>query len=951
MKAILINLLLLFSGFIFAQNDTSSVSLYQKIISLDEEIRNDPSRQTSSFNPSDTTSLPIGIVKPIGNTLYIVCVDSAWFTPDGAFFNVYMAIQPQGATKPIAFAAKGIQFNPKGVSVAGGARLELVSQQVVNISPKVQMVFKNDGQNFIDFDCNGYNMTGLSLDFIFDSESFENAANPNLPVSASMQMTAADLNDITFQLQNITPFKLRAAKDFIFEMTNIVVDMSDVSTPSSVPAQFINTSTLAGGLPSWTGFYAQDITVKMPQKMSSGNSSVRKEIYAQDMIIDGSGLSGQFGVNNLLTDGDMSGAWGFTIDNISVDIAHNSLVAGNMSGEITIPQLDDTQLDYNANIFQTQGDELLAFNFTVAPTSAIELEAFKSDLTLSPCSQINIATVGTKFIPSAVLTGDWTVDFDKARFNGIAFQDVHLGITAPYISSGTFSLAPNTNSTNNEPREIFGFSASINNVGLTITPSGNLTFNVGVGMNFGGNTASFGVATNVRIITEMAAGSDGRDRFQYDKLAVDDISFYADCNAFELSGVVSVRNDDPVFGDLFYGSLSFRLKKVMENPLLVSAGFGTMPTYKYWFTEASLPTNIPVVTGLYITSIYGGVQNRVASNATNQQLLDRVGGVIPPSSNGNVIPFTPDETQGLVFRAGVGLQGEQEEAFNGEAMLQVAFNSNGGFQSIDFLGQAYMMVTRQERSNPNAKKVYGDIAVGYDHQNKVFSASLNASIIVPGMLTGGLNILLHIDTNDWYFWLNDPVNRANLSLINVFNVNAYFMVGTQIMAIPPPPSYVTNLVGAGTIGALDVNALGNGGGFATGMEFSVGFGGEFPKTGKWRGYVQLNVGGGFDVMLLNVQNAHCAGNTDPVGVNGYYAMGQVYAYLNGAFGVRKYKDNGGINDYNIGTLQVAALLQGKLPNPSFVYGAIGIQANVLGIINFSFNADVEFGTDCALVGI
>jgi hypothetical protein len=219
------------------------------------------------------------------------------------------------------------------------------------------------------------------------------------------------------------------------------------------------------------------------------------------------------------------------------------------------------------------------------------------------------------------------------------------------------------------------------------------------------------------------------------------------------------------------------------------------------------------------------------------------------------------------------------------------------------------------------------------------------------MLTGGLNIVLHIDSNDWYYWLNDPINRANLSLINVFNVNAYFMIGTQIMAIPPPPSYVTNLVGAGTIGALDANALGNGSGFATGMEFSVGFGGEFPKTGKWRGYVQLNVGGGFDVMLLNVQNAHCAGSTDPVGVNGFYAMGQVYAYLNGAFGVRKYKDNGTVNDYNIGSLQVAALLQGKLPKPSFVYGAIGIQANVFGVINFSFNADVEFGTDCALVGI
>lgn len=945
MKLTLITFLTFLSFVVVAQEDTTSSALYQKIISLDSVIRNDPSRQTSSFNVSDTSSLPIGITREIGNAIYIICIDSAWFTPDGAFFNVYMAMQPPNSDKPIAFAAKGIQFNPKGVSVANGARLQLISQQVINIGPKVKMVFKNDGQNFVEFDCNGYKLAGISVDFIFDSQSFENATDPSQPVKASMQMTATDINDITYQLNSITPFRLKPIKDFVFSMTNVIVDFSDVNTPTGVPQNYI--SNTPGGIGSWTGFYAQNISVKLPQKLSTGANPI--EIYASDMIIDDSGLSGEFGANNLFTtaQGSMDNAWGFSIENLAVNIAHNSLMGGTMSGEIKIPQLDDAVFDYNASMYESPGEDRLGFNFTIAPDSTITINAFKSELALDACSQFNIGTVGDQFVPSAVLSGSWTVDYEKARFEGVGFQNVHLGTTAPYLTSGVFSLITNQNTSN-----LFRFGVSLDQVGITQTSNGNLAFTVGVGMNMGDGTNSFSVNTLARVITDRTTGVDGYERFTFNNLAVDAIQVDLSTTAFELHGVIAVMNDDPVFGDLFYGSVSLGIDNVIEPPMLVSVGFGKMPTYKYWFTDASIPTNIPITPTMYISSVYGGVQNRVASNQTDQQLLNRVAG-LNTSPNANLIPFTPDPNQGLLFRAGVGIQNQVEKVFNGEAMLTIAFNPNGGFQSIDFLGQAYMMVTRQQRLNPNAKKVYGNIAVGYNHINKVFDATVNASIYFPSTLSGGLNIALHIDTNDWYFWLNNPVNRANLELVNMFYVNTYFMIGTQIMPIPPPPSYITNLVGGGSIGTIDPAIVNSGGGFATGVQFGVNFGGEFPQNTEWRGFVNVNVAGGFDMMLINSQNVQCSGSSDPVGVNGFYAMGQVYAYLSGAFGVRKYDpgENSPKKTYNLGSLQVGALLQGKLPKPSYVYGAIGINANVLGIINFSFDADVEFGTDCMLVGI
>ena len=489
MRQSLIIFLTLFSFQILGQSDTTTSNLYQKIISLDEAIRNDPSKQTTNFNPSDSASLPIGIVRQIGNTKYIICIDSAYFTPQGAFFNVYMALDPPNSDKKIAFAAKGIQFNPKGVSVANGARLELVSQQVVSINPKVQMVFKNDGQNFVEFDCNGYKMAGISVDFIFDSESFTNANNPSLPVKASMQMTVADINDITYQLQSIDPFRLNGAKDFVFSFHNVIVDFSDVSTPPGVPLNLISTQSLPGGIGSWTGFYAQNITVTLPPKLSSGSSPL--EIYASNMIIDDSGLSGEFGANNLFStsQGKMDNAWAFSIDNLAVTISHNSLSGGSMSGEVVVPQLDDQSFDYVASMHQQSGQDKLGYNFTVAPTSTINLSAFKSTLALSPCSQFNIGSVGDKFVPSAVLSGQWTVDFPKAKFKGIQFQNLNIGTTAPYLTSGTFSLLSNPDSTN-----MFRFSVSLNQVGITQTSSGDLAFMAGLSLSIGDTTNNFGTA-------------------------------------------------------------------------------------------------------------------------------------------------------------------------------------------------------------------------------------------------------------------------------------------------------------------------------------------------------------------------------------------------------------------------------------------------------------------------
>lgn len=941
LAALPLAILLLIGNSAFSQDTSGVNALYNKILNLDDKVRNNPNRQVSNFNPSDTASLPIGIVKEIGQTKYIICIDSAYFTPQGAFFNVYMALDFPNSPQKIAFAAKGIRFNPQGVIVSNGARLQLVSQQVVNLGPKTQMVFKNDGQNFIEWDCNGYKQAGLSVDFVFGSEMFENVTNPNAPVKASMAMIVADLNNITFQLSQMDKFRVKGAKDFTFELQNITIDRSETTTPQGVTLPFQTLQTYNGDINAWKGFYAQNATVTLPPKLSSDPNNPT-EIYATNLIIDDAGLSGSFGANNVFStaNGSMNDKWAFSLDNIQVDLVSNHVTGGSLSGTIEVAPLDDQPFAYTASVSEQANSDKLDYSFAVNPGSGgVSINAFNSTVVLYPSSQFIVQSQNDKFVPSAVLNGSWSLNNSKAQMQGFTFQSLAIQTQAPFFTSGLFTLTQDTS-------KLMLFPISVTSVGITQTLTNNLAFTVGLGLNLGGSNTNFSVNTTVRVISQQ--GVNNPRKLEYDRFEVDNIAFDLNTSAFHLQGVIAVKNDDPVFGDLFFGNIALSIEDVIDNPIMVSAGFGKMPTYKYWFTDASVPVNIPIG-NVSITSIYGGVQNRVQSTLTDQQQLDRVAANITPTPS-TTIPFTPNPNQGLVFRAGVGLSNQVESVFNGEVMLTVAFNPNGGFQSINMQGQAYMMVTRNQRDNTNAKKVFGQVAINYDHQQKILDASLNASIYAPSMLSGNVDITLHVDQNDWYFWLNRPMNRASVSVFNVFYANAYFMVGTQIDPIPAPPTYIVNAVGSGAITPVDLSAVGTGGGFATGIEIGVNFGGEFPKTTEWRGFVQVQVSGGFDLVMFNASNAHCSGSSDPVGVNGYYCQGQVYAYLNGSLGVRKYKSNGDLkNTYNLGSLQVAALLQGKFPKPTYVYGAVNIQANVLNVINLNFTADVALGNDCTLV--
>ena len=110
-------------------------------------------------------------------------------------------------------------------------------------------------------------------------------------------------------------------------------------------------------------------------------------------------------------------------------------------------------------------------------------------------------------------------------------------------------------------------------------------------------------------------------------------------------------------------------------------------------------------------------------------------------------------------------------------------------------------------------------------------------------------------------------------------------------------------------------------------------------------YFSVHLNFGFDVALLNTKGAKCGGY-NPIGKHNFYALGQIYAMIEGEIGLGL--DLGFWEGHvTLCKAGVGALLQGGGPNPSWAYGIVRLKAELLGgLIKFNTAVDFKFGDVC-----
>lgn len=932
------------------------------------------------LDPDSLVQLPLGIAKNVGSSQVIIAIDSASFYYNKATFNAYAAIDFPGSADKIAFRAQNVEFNPKGIIGGDLARLVLVSNHRIRINPNVTLVLKAYDGNYIMWNCNGFEKIHLkgyfefSRNIIMPDTTSSNGVGGGGVVTASFEIETNDLHNFIAQV-SISPFVLKNVRDVSFSVLEATVDMSEISNTQnmSFPAGY----NLNGTAVMWQGFYLKQLKIKLPKVLSQKNQG-RKEITVSDFLIDNSGVSGKFQVSNLLTlgQGDMSG-WGFSITLLGLNLVQNHINGGSIAGELEIPISDETQFGYSAIISENPSTKETDFKFTINPKNGIKANLFSAKVDLYNTSTITVIKVGQQFKPEANLNG--IITFNSSNFKGanLKFQNIHIITERPIFIGGTFAYTSanqtgtsgtiaNNGDTSSANNSAAGFKIGINTIAFQFSQFAPPSIYVNVGLQFiqeddgGGLGATCGILLKTKYKDSyLADGSVMQlDKLKFDKVQITDISIDVETQAFGLKGYVIFFDNDPSFGKGFMGGVKINIKSV--GVLVdINAAFGSKTTYKYFYVDGAvkLPNAIPMCYALGLWGFKGGLYYHMRPTITLPLKDGMVSLMQSPQAALAMqhLPYVPDSTASIGFKAGImfGLMGK-DDVFNGDIELEVQFNNTGGLDLVRLKGDVALMCSINDKmSKPsNQIPIHGTTDVYYDFVNEVFHMTNTVTFnIQGGVLSGGGQNVIHKEASKWYLYIGKPSARVNINVYNLVNVTSYFMVGTEVEPMPPPPSYVGVAYGDGR----NMESVSAGNGFVAGAALQVDidkqFGFDFFQVYYW-----LHGGAGFDIMLGKYKSPwHCNGRNGPPGFRGWFAQGQVWAYVNGGVGIRGdiEVNIAGLSvskefDYVLASINIAAILAGKAPNPIYVEGAVHADYNILEVVNGSFDFNFNAGTDCAL---
>lgn len=853
-------------------------------------------------------------------------------------------------------------------------------------------------------DTEGAYTCGDSKDNQFEKDG--TTVNTKCYVGSDFSIKAAGWNDVLVEV-TLPRFEVRGLKGYHFNIENAILDLSDtrnspnLSLPREYQQIFNETDQNL-----WRGVFAKNIEVSIPKGFTNTKTTDKRVKFgANNLVIDGYGVSGSFYSSGKVIDINDGAAnkWAFSIDTLGVTLAVNSLVGGAMGGEIKTPIIKQP-LKYAGYIAPKE------YGLSVTLTDNLTAPLLLAKLNLKKNSSVLVKVKdGNKVYPYANLTGNLTVtgkvgqkkaeetmpdnpqastsnsEKNKGKgfvFEGITFQELELQTEPgkPKIKAKHFGYKGESN--------LMNFPVTVKDLKF-VSPTDNIVglgFDLGLNLDKGGSFAS----TSLEVLGKLPQ-EEAIEKWEFYKIKVKGIEIDYEKSGFSLKGKLKVMDNDPTYGDGFKGDISATFKS-LSLTANARAMFGAKD-YRYWFVDIWTDNN-KNSSKLLIKSFVGGLSYHMTKVSGNSD------GFTPSDA-----VYEPDETVGLGLRAGVVVQAVNPNAFKGKAYLEMEFNTGsqgGGLRRIGFTGEGAVMgkdagksVAKKELSgiekkindfakeNPEIadqlkkhanflglskksipkREIASQGSVGVyvgierDFENGTFDGEfevyINAKAIRGSQddnLAGWAKI--HTGPEDWYMYIGSPEKNRRIGLLFdleaiELEVGGYFMTGTKLPTQIPPHPRVLQILGDDIMdGNRKSNQLEAARGFAFGLNFVYRKNFSFAIF-----YAFIEAGVGFDVMHAYYPNVKCKGRSGPVGNDGWYSMGQVYAYLYGEFGVEV--DLFFISGkFPIVEAGIAALLRGKFPNPTYIEGYVGMYYSILGgLVSGRFRLKVEFGDECEMIGM
>ncbi|MDP4240766.1 MAG: hypothetical protein Q8904_14990, partial [Bacteroidota bacterium] len=338
------------------------------------------------------------------------------------------------------------------------------------------------------------------------------------------------------------------------------------------------------------------------------------------------------------------------------------------------------------------------------------------------------------------------------------------------------------------------------------------------------------------------------------------------------------------------------------------------------------------------------------------------------------ILYKPDKTIGIGVKSEIKFGVVKPELIDADAKFEIAFKSSGGINDINFKGFAKCLVPSLNVALPaiklNARNFADGKSLAFDpgdsplsvkldmdmnFETEDFDASLEAFVRMDPIMQGvgpdgsAGRCVMHLGNSKWYIYLGTQTNPIGIKMLRMMESTSYFMAGYDIptgMVVNPKVASILR-INTSSCGADHDNArLENGKGVAFGscMAFSTG---KIQLTPFYGGF---DIGAGFDILLNNYGNgAYCEGHTGTLGINGWYAKGQAYAYLDGNIGI-EVKVFHRHRKFDILSIETAAQLEAEGPNPIYFEGQAGGRFRILGgMVKGNCKFKVSYGEQCKIL--
>lgn len=925
----------------------------------------------SALTGAAPVGLPIGLDNTIDGEREVIGIIGMVFKPSDARLNAVMSfdIPDMGPGVGIGLGARDICFTPGGFGGDGKVTLYLATDLGYRNPGSWGFVFKApssaDSGTYLQFDCHGFLELRLAADAEFPRDWLKPDPDDGSSLAkAHFRCTIRKSGD-WIASAGLDKCTITGADGFGLEVLEMSYDHSDIRNPTGIvfPSRYVGVHDN-----TWQGFYIKRAALRLPDALRTFDSSRPPTLAVTNMLINRDGFTASFRAENVIQypRGNF-GEWGASIDTIFVNVVSSSLDSGGINGRIKIP-ITDSSLIYTASLSRAPSGHL-AFNFNIHPTDTINAPLWIARMYLEPTSHIDLTVGDSGFVASATLNGGFRFGGTSevpVSLGGVHFANFQVMSSSPYLNLGTWSFAspqhalfaeiiddspdPQAPIPNPEPDEgtAGGFPLSIHDINIVTgdrggSPGFGLQFTISV--NLMGGSGGISGGTQLSIWGKLASSGGGQN-FEFDGVQLDSVGIHGEiASILTVDGSLVLYHHDATYGDGFRAAIHANFLRQLD--VTAAAQFGTVNGYRYWFVDAKavMATGIPIFTGVGIYGFGGGVWSNmrmVSSIAT--PTIDPSGNITTaaptPGATNSGLRFVPDNTICFGFRAGVVIGTHPTSMpMNADVYFDASFLCSGGINDIGITGDGYMMAEVNDRSSA---KVTMHVEIRYNFPDQRFQGLFTVAINADPF-TGGGQLSIYADPHLWYIHIGEPTpvsSQVHLSLADWLTIRAYVLIGQNLPSPPPLPPEIEAILGP--MPMTRNPALAHGDGFAFGASADINFRGEFLIF-----YAQLRVMFGFDLALLNFgPTATCEGISGTMGMNGWYAMGQLYAYIAASVGLHidVFFWEG---DMEILSVALAAALQGGAPNPTWLKGAVGGHYSVLGgAVEGNCRFEFKMGSQC-----